>query len=253
MNAWQSAIDSMVYLFIYCVKNKETSKSSNILYTVVCSWLNHIVASRGDMDVANFIRKAFYTNLSSGEIILYSNKALSDFTIESMSFISKAPIANKDYLYTLLDEVLEDLSIEEKDELEEKDERAGGIKILKFQWRPTRKAFKILVDKTPEFKYEQIGAFYYAETNNFVSVYEYKPGTKNGFAGAEITLKMKDGTLKTFKGSLWDPWKIPENIPPFRAVEITDSIDVYERGWTFCAGKITKQLYDELLEKSESQ
>lgn len=108
--------------------------------------------------------------------------------------------------------------------------------------------FKILVSrmiKRDEFKFKKSGSYYYAEKNGFFQIFEHEPGTKDGFAGSTIALNM-GSEIKTFEGSLWDPFTVPDDLKVFVCVSITDSEDDFNRGYTFVAGKITKKLFNKI-------
>lgn len=107
---------------------------------------------------------------------------------------------------------------------------------------------ELLVDEIPEVAFRQINNFYYGEKDGYVRLYEHKPGSRNGFGGAEITLTMEGGTERTFIGTLWDPFHVPEFIPPCRCIAITTDPAAMERGHTFTYGKITEELFRSILE-----
>lgn len=112
----------------------------------------------------------------------------------------------------------------------------------------------ILVDEFPALEYREIVCatgeiFFYAERDGLVECYHYSPGSTGGYGGRAMTLKMQDGPERTFKGQLWNFWKrhtLPE-IPSHVEVSATDDPGVWEKGHTFNAAAITKELADRLL------
>lgn len=136
------------------------------------------------------------------------------------------------------------------------------MEIIKSKWKPSgiknggilhngrvyNGTLELLVDKIPKVEFEQKGLFYYGEKDGYVEVYKHEPGSTRGFAGRDITLKFKDGSEKTFHGSLWDPFGIPKELNWFN-VSITEDPKVFEKGWTYYGGKITIDLAKKLIEK----
>ncbi|WP_421782674.1 hypothetical protein [Kiloniella litopenaei] len=78
---------------------------------------------------------------------------------------------------------------------------------------PHRCSVCLEVMRPPKFVYHDLGEFLvaYDELTGFMHSYHYMRGTKDGFAGREITLPIVGGsvfrkkgqTKKTYKGSLW--------------------------------------------------
>ncbi len=136
-------------------------------------------------------------------------------------------------------------------------------KILEIRWKPAPEntrimhfgdssgSLQVLVDEYPKFVYCKIDRFFYAQKDGFVDIFEWKPGTTRGFAGRKITLPMVSGSDRVFKGSLWDPYSVPENVPKFGSVSVTNEMKVWERGVTFYGYKMVADLYLELLEKAK--
>ncbi|MGD2065841.1 MAG: hypothetical protein PVI43_01560 [Candidatus Bathyarchaeota archaeon] len=108
---------------------------------------------------------------------------------------------------------------------------------------------QLLVDEIPhnEMVFRWYGKFLYAEKYGYVRVYHHKPGTKDGFAGRSITINI-NGNKTTFNGDLWDPtgFSKMESVPEYRAVCITEDLAAYNRGYTFYAGYVTKELYEKI-------
>lgn len=73
-------------------------------------------------------------------------------------------------------------------------------------------SLNVITDRDPSFIYERIGNFFMAQEDGFVHCYQYVPGSKDGFGGREICLRVRGGTVfkklgyhaEKFKGSLWD-------------------------------------------------
>lgn len=136
------------------------------------------------------------------------------------------------------------------------------MKILQAKWKPVREgrteilhgdtsyngALQILVDEIPMPKCRWIGRFIYGEEDGFCEVYEYIPGSTEAFGGATITIDFEDGQKENFKGSLWDPFRIPDTIPEHRCISITIDPKVMKQGRTFLSGKITKGLFDQIID-----
>ena len=117
---------------------------------------------------------------------------------------------------------------------------------------------EILVDRIPEpheMRYDamacrdgdtSISTAYFAENDGYVSFFIHNWQNQRGFGGAMFPLHMNDGTIREVVG----PWASRSDImddlgfTPSIEVSITDKPDVYERGWTFMAGHITKELLD---------
>ena len=142
------------------------------------------------------------------------------------------------------------------------------MKILKKKWKPVDKRYnggiicghltyngklQLLVDEIPDLEFERIGDYFYGEKEGYCNVYQYQKGTTNSFGGRTITLKIKGCGEIDFKGSLWDPHSCPNNIPQHRHVSITTLTDVFERGFTFQSGKITKKLFDKITKKLKAE
>ena len=143
------------------------------------------------------------------------------------------------------------------------------IEILDMQWKPKPKridaiinghlcyqgSLQLLLNYVPghrDFLFKRCGNYFFAEQEGFVSVFLYKARGTQGFAGREITLNIEGAGEITFKGSLWDPTSFDDTsgLPEYRAVSLTDKKEVMERGHTFYAGYVTKELYEELMRKA---
>ncbi len=129
------------------------------------------------------------------------------------------------------------------------------MEILEAKWIPSdtkilqtgnvayNGSLHLLVDKIPEVVFKKMGDYLYGENEGYVRLYHYQKGTTRGFAGRTITLDLEGFGEMDFVGSLWDPMgPLPDNIPKFFSVGITEDPEDMERGNTFMAGKITWDL-----------
>ena len=123
-----------------------------------------------------------------------------------------------------------------------------GVTIL--HWGPGDGSLQVLVDELPKHVYRKIGRHYYSEQDGFVSVFLHDPTNNRGFAGREFSLDMEDGSVRTFKGTLWDPMESSDDLPEFCSISITADPEVMERGYTFYSGKVTLDLYLELRNRA---
>lgn len=116
-------------------------------------------------------------------------------------------------------------------------------------WQP-----QILVSDYPareEFRYEKLrvekGTAYFAELDGFVSFYFHDPKDETGFYGREIPLTLLDGTEVSIKG----PWSSRPAVmtslgfAPSLAVSYTKDPDVWARGYTFFAGAVTVDWFEQ--------
>jgi len=138
--------------------------------------------------------------------------------------------------------------------------KGGEMKILKSEWKPSDRgiintgnmiyqgSLHLLVDYVPKVTFKKIGNFFYGENEGYVRLYKHEPGTKDGFAGRTITLNIEGVGEMDFKGCLWDPFSIPDDIPKFFCVGITTDPKVFDRGFTYTAGKITWELAKEIID-----
>jgi hypothetical protein len=69
----------------------------------------------------------------------------------------------------------------------------------------THYSYYVIFHKMPEFLYEEIKPRHYqAEVCGMYSAFEYRPGSKDAFAGRKMSFKLKDGTVREFQGDHWD-------------------------------------------------
>ena len=137
------------------------------------------------------------------------------------------------------------------------------MQILDVKWKSVDKRFtgilhgdrtykgtlQLLVDKIPHPKCKWIGRFVYGEEDGFCRVYEWEPGSTRAFANSPITVHFEDGTTRVFVGDLWDPHHVSERVPDHRHISITTEQRVMNRGHTFYGGKITRALWDKLIDR----
>ena len=128
---------------------------------------------------------------------------------------------------------------------------AEGYKILHGD-RAYPGSLDIFVDAIPKVQFRWIGKYLYGEADGYCEIYEHRPGTTRAFGGRTITIHFEDGTTRDFIGSLWDPFSIPDTIPPIRHVGITDERNTWEGNGMWYSGKITLSLYQEILAMLET-
>ena len=135
------------------------------------------------------------------------------------------------------------------------------MKILKSEWKPSPNmgiiatgnmvypgSLHLLVDEIPKVIFKKMGHFFYGEADGYVRLYKHEKGTTDGFGGRTITLNIEGVGEMDFKGCLWDPFSIPDDIPKFFCVGITTDPKAFERGHTYTAGKITWGLAKEIID-----
>jgi hypothetical protein len=66
-------------------------------------------------------------------------------------------------------------------------------------------SINFIVNRMPKFVYEISGDLFYAEDNGFVSIFK-RESYDGAFGGSTFDLNMKDGSIYTSKGELWDPF-----------------------------------------------
>jgi hypothetical protein len=111
----------------------------------------------------------------------------------------------------------------------------------------------LLVDKMPDpdnVRYEQKDNLFFAEDDGYVSFFAYsRPG--DGYGGRTFNITLTNGEERALKG----PWSSRAGVmnsagfEPCLDVIITDDPEVWEKGYTFMAGAVTKKLVDEYLDK----
>ena len=114
---------------------------------------------------------------------------------------------------------------------------------------------EILVDEFPEVQFEAKvdgdGVAYFGERDGLVQFYFSDPRDKSGFGGRSFTLAMKDGSEKVITGA-WSSNSSYMNslgFTPSKEVTMTDSPEVWKRGYTFYAGHITLDLWNSALKE----
>jgi len=137
------------------------------------------------------------------------------------------------------------------------------IEVLKAIWVPSNVhiisgpfvsdgSLKLLLNKLPNWDnvvYTRHENCIVAELEKFIRVYVHRPGTGDGFGGKEISLNLNNEGTVLFRGSLWSPTSsrdIPDSVPDFGPVSITDDPLVLLRGFTYYSAHILAPWYDEL-------
>lgn len=80
----------------------------------------------------------------------------------------------------------------------------------------------VVVDDFSFSVYERTGCAIFSTCNGLVHVYQHAPGTKGGFGGSKIQLRIKEPSvmfpkiqatrLHTFHGDLWDGWEADKKV-----------------------------------------
>lgn len=129
--------------------------------------------------------------------------------------------------------------------------RILDLKVIKknsFGRLDSREDIIILVDKFPDFTYDHIGNYLYAETvEGFVSVYFYSEKSRDGFGNSEVVLKLNTGKELICKGNIWDITNQPKEIPKVRPCLMTDDSKAYDENRVYRQGLITESLYKEIV------
>ena len=78
--------------------------------------------------------------------------------------------------------------------------------------------------------YERVGCAIFSRCGELVHVYQHAPGTKEGFGGSKIQLRIKEPScifpkvqaarLHTFKGDLWDGFKADQEVAKHLGTEL---------------------------------
>jgi hypothetical protein len=103
--------------------------------------------------------------------------------------------------------------------------------------------------KTGELTYEKRGDCYFAEKDGYVDFYHYV-GPSDGYGGRHFTITMKDGSEKILEG----PWSSRasvmnrEGFTPCIEATITESKEVWAKGYTFYASAVTVEVAKQALE-----
>lgn len=113
----------------------------------------------------------------------------------------------------------------------------------------------IKISRRPEFIYQRIGNHFVAHDSGIVHHYTYSPGTKEGFAGREITIPVsgvgkvfrdKGVTRMTFKGSLWNSADGAKAAKDLLGEEIYSIGIAAPRDRGYASAMITKSFLDRL-------
>ena len=113
-------------------------------------------------------------------------------------------------------------------------------------------SYRCVVDEIPTLTYEQVpdgsyvGSAFDKQGNVLLSDYLfYRPGTQNAFAGRELTLTMKDGTISKIKDSWWDKGAYPEH-GKFVSVGL-GTIDKLRNCYGYAGYNIEIQAFEKML------
>lgn len=73
---------------------------------------------------------------------------------------------------------------------------------------------KLNDEEIPRYEHLRQQYLYWVNDFPFVQSYVHQLGSKDAFGGAKVTLKMRDGSTKEFKGDLWSAaqWLVNPNI-----------------------------------------
>jgi hypothetical protein len=135
--------------------------------------------------------------------------------------------------------------------------------------KPLKKGcLAVLTDKEPDFIYEKIGPYLMAEHDGFVHCYKHVAGTKDGFAGREIKLRVKGGSVfknrghhyETFKGSLWDAYDAYKKYEELNNVKVFSIGQASYKAFSKCSvfgscyvtGKRMREIIDNLAFTDET-
>lgn len=126
-------------------------------------------------------------------------------------------------------------------------------------WQPLETgSLCAITDREPDFVYERVGNFFFAEDSGFVHAYHYVPGSTDGFAGREIALKVKGGTVfknlgshvERYKGSLWDSaaaYRAFQDKYKTKLYAVPQCSDLkYRKCPVFFSGYVTQERFDEI-------
>ena len=131
---------------------------------------------------------------------------------------------------------------------------------IKINWRlgyADNPRLQLLVEDVPDYrelKYFTVSPapghdLYWSELDNYVDFYHYR-GPGDGFGGHEFNLPMVDGGHALLTG----PWsgsasQMNEYFPHCAAVDFTDSLRAFIRGWTFSQCHMLVDFVDEALKR----
>lgn len=79
------------------------------------------------------------------------------------------------------------------------------LDVIIHQSAYSKQAF-VVVDRKPEFVYEQHGNKLIAHDSGFYDSLQIEPGSRDAFAGREFTIRLADGTDYQCHGQVWDQW-----------------------------------------------
>jgi hypothetical protein len=121
----------------------------------------------------------------------------------------------------------------------------------------------LMLDEYPDYRYEARRVephelrhgrpngetLYWAEVGPFVTSYVHSPGSRDAFGGSEITVPMKDGSARTFKGDLWSSGQWLAN-PNSKGVAIA-SVEQLTKCYVFFGGShIDNDFFERWLDEN---
>lgn len=111
----------------------------------------------------------------------------------------------------------------------------------------------IVIDESPDIKYEREGEFLIGECDGFFSFYKYERPSRHAkaFSGRKFTIPMKDGSNIEADGQWWD--EIPDDYNELGLLYSTgaNTPEKLSSCNVFMGYKIDKQLIDDWLENNE--
>lgn len=119
--------------------------------------------------------------------------------------------------------------------------------------------YRAIFNEIPEVTYEKIGSDYIGsavdEEGNiiFSELLKYEGHTEafKAFAGRELTLTMKDGSIKEIKNDWWDHGSYP---PHGKFINIgAGTLQDMQRCFVFCSMNINKHYFEKLLDEYYSR
>lgn len=69
-----------------------------------------------------------------------------------------------------------------------------------------------VLDDMAQLEYDKHKHIIYGTNGVIYDIKAHVPNSTSGFSGHEFTYQFKDGTEKTYKGSLWDSWDASQNL-----------------------------------------
>lgn len=108
--------------------------------------------------------------------------------------------------------------------------------------------YSIILNRPINFEYEEVEPnLFVAEDEGFYTALEYKKGSRDAFAGREITMKMKNGESKVVKDSYWHT--SPKGIPLYQVG--VASLDELNNIHVFCSACIRADILEDWLKNND--